>query len=357
MADIFDYLKWRGDLRFSQAPFNPVDALIFSTLSYICFDGIVLDNTEDMLMLKDAAELFFQQTDTEKKVRVKKDLSLLRDAADTERFGRTWITFYRNIFVPEEETQFAAMTFFLDDKTAAVVYRGTDQTLAGWKEDFNMTFYESIPAQREALRYLEDFAGTYDMPIRLTGHSKGGNLSVYAASNCSEDIRARIVEVYNHDGPGFTEHMMGTAGYLAMVPKIRTYIPQSSVVGMLLEHEEPYSVIRSRQIGPIQHDPYSWEVMGGDFIHMEDVTEESRFLDRTLKTWMAGMSKEERSELVDTVYELLTSGGASNTDELVHPRNVKTVVKQLAGDEKKRQILFEELESLVHTIRNLRRME
>lgn len=136
-----------------------------------------------------------------------------------------------------------------------------------------------------------------------------------------------------------------------MVPKIRTYIPQSSVVGMLLEHEEPYTVIKSRQIGLLQHNPYSWEVAGPDFIHMEEVSEGSKKIDRGLKKWLAEMSLEERSIFADTVHGILTSGEVSQITELVQPKNVRTYIKTLSADEKKRHIITGELAALIQSIR------
>ncbi|MBQ5598784.1 MAG: DUF2974 domain-containing protein, partial [Lachnospiraceae bacterium] len=154
MYDMFDYLEWRGDLPFKKIGPNPVDMLIFSTLSYINFDGIVSENPNKIMPLREAAEQFLVLPDKEKKVRVKKDIELLEAAINTERFANVGVSFYRNVFAPEEEKQFAAITYYPGDGTAILTFRGTDRTLIGWKEDFNMTFQDTIPAQREALKYL-----------------------------------------------------------------------------------------------------------------------------------------------------------------------------------------------------------
>lgn len=355
MPNMFDYLKWRGDILFSQLPPNPADALIFSALSYIHFDGIVPETPQKSITLRKAAEILLAQPHTEEKAHVKQDIELLRAAAATERFGGERLTFYRSIFAAEKETQFAAVTFLLSDNTSIVSFRGTDKTLTGWKEDFNMSFCETVPAQREALRYLNELAADSSEPICIAGHSKGGNLAVYAAAKCDRSVQRRIREIFNHDGPGFTGSMMSDPGYLAVLPKIRTYIPQSSIVGMLLEHEEPYTVIRSSNIGFMQHDPYSWEIIGKDFIHMDEVTAGSRFIDHAIKNWLAGMTMEERSSFVDTLYELLTSGGANRTAELISPKNVRTYIRTLNEDESKRRIIAENLASLVQSMKNIER--
>ena len=351
MANIFDYLKWRGDLTFSQDPPNAVDALVFSALAYIRYGGSVEAIPERPVALTAAAEEFFGREDYETCCRVRKDLDLLHAAIQTRRFGQSRICMYRDTLVPEQETQFAAMTFLLDDGSMFLTFRGTDNTLVGWKEDFNMTFQQTIPAQRLALQYTRDVAQEYLRPMYLGGHSKGGNLAVFAAARSSPMVQQRILEIYNHDGPGFTDYLMGDPGYLAMVPRIRTCIPQSSVIGMLLEHEEPYTVIRSKSVGLLQHDPYTWDVLGKSFVPVEEITEGSQFVDATIKTWFAEMTSQERGQLVDVMYALLGSGGADNVYELLHPKNIRTYIKTLSNDEHLRRILSAEFTGLIEAAR------
>ena len=351
MANIFDYLKWRGDLTFTQDPPNAVDALIFSGLSYLSFGGRAERNPYTPVMLKDAAEDFFELDDSETRARVRMDIDLLHAAASTVRFGSSELCMYRDELIPEQETQFAAMTFLLDDGSIFLAFRGTDNSLVGWKEDFNMTFQQTIPAQRLALQYVREVALEHNRPMRIGGHSKGGNLAVFSAARSSPMIQQRIQAVYNNDGPGFTKYLMGDPGYLAMVPRIKTLIPQSSVIGMLLEHEEPYTVIRSKTVGLLQHDLYSWEVLGREFIPVQEITESSQFLDATIKTWFADMTNVERNQLVDVMYALLGSGGAENVQELLQPRNIRTYIKALSSDAGLRQILSTEFQGLIEAAR------
>lgn len=352
MSDMLEYLKWRGDILFSELPLNPVDALIFSTLCYIRFEGIVPEVPQRWITLKEAAEEFFAREEHENLVRVPEDLELLHAAARSPRFSRVGLSFYQSVLVPAQETQFAAMTCYLEDGSAYLAFRGTDNSLVGWKEDFNMTFLESIPAQRMAQGYTQAFAAVSGAPMRLGGHSKGGNLAVYAAAKSDPTIQERIIEVYNQDGPGFTERMLLDPGYLAMVPKIRTYVPQSSVFGMMLEHEGDYTVVRSRETGLMQHDPHSWEVMGAGFITAEAVTESSHFVDRTLKSWLATMTIPERNEFVDTVFELLGTGETSQVNQVLRPQNIRTYLKTLQNDDKMRRLIATELAGLVRSAVN-----
>lgn len=354
MADMFDYIQWRGDLTFAQDPPNGVDALIFSALSYIHYGGLVEASPRMPMLLRDAAEYFFTLEEPEHLVRVEKDLELLQKAAMSIRFGQTKLTMYRDTLIPEEETQFAAVTFLLDDGSAFLSFRGTDYSLVGWKEDFNMSFQQTVPAQRLAVQYLREVAAEYAMPLRLGGHSKGGNLAVFAAARSGPLLQQRILEVYNHDGPGFTEYLMGDPGYLAIVPRIKTFIPQSSVIGMLLEHEEPYTVVKSRTVSLLQHDPYSWEILGKRFITMEEISEDSRFLDAAIKEWFADMTDQERGRLVDVLFSLLGTGGVESTIGIFHPRNALAYLKTLSTDENMRKVLSGEFQSFLEAARRTR---
>ena len=347
MSNILDYVKWRGDLSFTQDPPNAVDALVLSALSYICHGGSVASDPDTPVTVRQAAEEYFALEDHETRCRVKNDLELLQLAAASHRFGFAEICMYRDEFIPEQETQFAAMTFLLDDGSMFLAFRGTEYSLVGWKEDFNMTFQQTIPAQRLALQYVREVALEHLRPMRLGGHSKGGNLAVFAAARSSPMIQQRILAVYNNDGPGFTKYMMGDPGYLAMVPKIRTYIPQSSVIGMLLEHEEPYTVIQSKTVGLLQHDPYSWEVLGREFIPVQEITESSQYIDATIKTWFADMTNQERNQLVDVMFTLLGTGGIENALDIFQPKNIRTYIKTLSADAGMRHILSTEFQSLI----------
>jgi len=347
MADLFDYLRWRGDLTFKQDPPNRVDALIFSALSYISFSDSMAERPYIPISLQEASEEFLKRTDAEANIRVKMDMSLLMAAAETRRFGNTMLLEYRSLLIPEEETQFAALTFLLDDNSAFLAFRGTDYSLVGWKEDFNMSFQETIPAQRLALQYTKEIADKYIMPLRLGGHSKGGNLAVFAAVKADPRIRKRILGVYNNDGPGFADYLMKDPAYKEMAPRIRTIVPQSSVIGMLLEHEEPYTIIKSKTLGLLQHELYSWEVMGKDFIPMEEITADSHFLNLTIKKWLADMTIEERNEVVDTVFDLLSIGDVDNVLDIIHPKNIRNYLRTLHTNGKIRKILSDELLSLM----------
>ena len=197
-----------------------------------------------------------------------------------------------------------------------VVFRGTDDTLVGWKENFNMSFMHPVPSQMEAVEYLEYVAEKTKGKILLGGHSKGGNLAVYAAVKASKATQERIAAVYSNDAPGFDTEFIGGEDYKAVRDRIYTFVPQSSVVGMLLEHEESYTVVKSRSAGLLQHNGFSWEVMGGSFVKLDDVDEESKLIDRSIKDWLVQMSSEERAAVIDSIYEAISATNAKTLTDL-----------------------------------------
>ena len=269
--------------------------------------------------------------------------------AESDRFGRLGVTFYRSVFVPEEETQFAAVTFLLDDGTAFLAFRGTDSTLVGWKEDFNMAFRKNVPAQLLAQAYVREYAAAAREPMRLGGHSKGGNLAVYAGAKCGEPVQSRILEIYNYDGPGFMAEMLEDPGYQLIVSKIKTIVPQFSVFGMLLERSEDHRAIYSDASGLLQHEPYSWQVVGKAFVPMEDVTENAYFLDRTLTTWLAGMSNQERSDFIEWIFGIFMQENASQPKDILRPQNLLAALRVIRVEHEKRRMTGAVLQELLES--------
>lgn len=347
MTDLFDYLAWRGDLSLEQSPFNCVDALVLSILCYLDFVGAVEGFEAPPTPMEKAARLLLARPEGEPGARSEIDRRLLRALAASPRYKAMRLTGYESRLEPTREMQFAALTILTGDGAAFAAYRGTDNTLIGWKEDLNMSFAPVVQGQRQAESYLERLAARHGGPLRVGGHSKGGNLAVYAAAFCPPQVQSRIAAVYDNDGPGFCQEVLQSQGYRTVLSRVQAFVPQSSVVGMMMNHAESYTVVRSAQMGIMQHDPYSWQVLGSDFIRLEKVTAGSRFVDDTLKTWIANLDPEEQSRFIDTVFEVLGCTGAVTVRQLVSPRNAKPLVKAMSGlDEETRGMMVRVLAAL-----------
>ena len=274
MPNLMDYLEWRGDLTFRESPPNEVDNLIFSLLSYVDLDGIVPNHHKGGVTVREAAaEYFFTHPEYAAHplgLIIPADiLTIFRRMAHTRRFRDLILSGYVNEISEERETQFSAVTVRLPDEGIFVAFRGTDDTIVGWKEDFKLSILDEVPAQTMAAEYLNRLDLTPDTKLYIGGHSKGGNLAVWGAVHAEERVRDRIRTVFSNDGPGFSEGTVTSEAYKALAPRIRVYLPEDSLVGLLLEHDESYTVVKSNRKGLFQHDGLSWEVMGGSFLRAE----------------------------------------------------------------------------------------
>ena len=315
MANVCDYVKWRGDLSIEQSEFNEIDNLILSRFSYFPFDKIIKEN--EVVTIKELSERFKKQDIRKLPILWKDDVDLFPLMGESERFGKLLATKYINKIDQEQEKQFAAITVLMPDNTIFVSYRGTDNTIVGWKEDLNMSFKSHIASQISAKKYLEIIAKEYpDKKIRIGGHSKGGNVAVYAATFVNKKIKDRIINVYNNDGPGFCDDVIETPEYKEMIEKVHTYIPQSSVIGRLMNHREKYTVVKSVQKGIMQHDLYSWEVLGKEFVTLEEVTNGSEFVDKTIKEWLENVEPTKREQVIDVVFDILNTTDAQTMKEI-----------------------------------------
>lgn len=306
MGNLLDYLAWRGDLSLEHVPFGAVDALVLSALAYVHFDGLAPSGPEPPVSLGQTAERYLALPAGRRgRCRCERDLELLRALTAAPRFAAMGLTCCADRFVPKEETQFAALTVLPGDGSAFLAFRGTDGTLVGWKEDFNLSFLDLVPAQLAAADYVQDFAQGFSGPLWLGGHSKGGNLAVYAAAHSAGEVQERIARVYSHDGPGFLGAVLRSGEFQAVTAKIDKTLPQSSLVGMLLEQQEKFRIVKSGRGGLWQHDPFSWVVEGNDFCFLEELTPDAQYLDKTLNRWLGSLTTAERERFVDSLYGLV----------------------------------------------------
>ena len=345
MANILDYLAWRGDLRFDQSPYCEVDALLFSRLPYMPWDGIVPADYAGGMALPDAARIcqaLVHDKSSGRRFRLDDDDPLLSALADCPRYASLKLCGFVSRFDEARQEQFSATTILLPEGSAVVAYRGTDGTIIGWKEDFNMGFADEVPAQLDAVDYLERAAAAMSGPLTVVGHSKGGNLAVYAAAFCRPETQARIVSVRSHDGPGFNESTVAKESFRSIMGRTRTFLPQSSVVGMLLEHEEDFTVVHSCNKGLLQHDVYSWDIVRDGFLTVEGVTNSSRFIDRTLKDWTRSMTAEQREKMIDGVFSILDASDGTTMHDLWNGKNTVAVLRAWANmDDETRALLKE----------------
>ena len=317
MSNMIDYLRSYGQHTFAEKEFNSVDSLILSQFAYLKFDGLVPDAQEnkdavsllDILVHPDRNNMF--RDERYEKV----NRGLFEAMAFSKRFQNMKLNNHAIRTDVETETQFCAVTLYLENGPVFVAYRGTDETLIGWKEDFNMTFLCPVPAQQYAVEYLDAIGKTLKEPFIVGGHSKGGNLAVYASLKCDKAVQDKILTIYNNDGPGFRKEVFEDGEYEKLSARITKTVPQFSFFGMLLQDEKECVVIKSSGVGGIgQHDPYTWEVENGAFVELEGLNKSQKKINDSLNGWVANLSEEELKTFAETLFEVI---GATEADTVI----------------------------------------
>ena len=318
MANLFDYLEWRGDVPLSLDPFGEVDNLLLAELAYTDFCGVVPeDGTE--ISVGEALRGFFSRHTREEVLADKKFTAkaplLMEGMAQGARFRDMKLCWYLNEIDQDREEQLSAVTFLLPDGSAYVAFRGTDDTLVGWKEDFNFSYLSETAGQRRAVEYLNQAGKRLSGPILVGGHSKGGNFAVYASAFCEEDVQARIQTIYSNDGPGFRQEIVDSEAYGRVLPRIVSIVPDSAVVGLLLSRKSVPQVIKSSAWGIFQHDGFTWQVKRSRFV-AAPLSVLGEMTDKVLGGWLEQLDDETRRVFTRTIFSILEATGAETLSDI-----------------------------------------
>ena len=328
MGNIMDYISWRGDLTFAQSPFNEVDNLILACFSYVNLDRIPAVTRQKGIELKKLVKEF-KKLHTIKELEADKSFIRLApfmmfEMAESVRFGNCVIRNYVNEIVTEAEQQFSAVEIVLDDGTSYISFRGTDDTIIGWKEDFNLST-GVVPAQERAVEYMQRISDKAYGMLRVGGHSKGGNLAIYGSVMC-KSAHDKILEIYSNDGPGFSKEFQESPETAEMMPKIIRIIPEYSIIGTLLEHEKQPIIVASTSRGLLQHDGFSWEVQGPGLVRRDSLNKTALRFIEILHKWIDGMDTEQKRLLIEDLFATLQASGCENLSEVQ-----SGVIKSLAA--------------------------
>ena len=313
MGNIMDYISWRGDLTFAQSPFNEVDNLILACFSYVNLDRIPAVTRQKGIELKKLVKEF-KKLHTIKELEADKSFIRLApfmmfEMAESVRFGNCVIRNYVNEIVTEAEQQFSAVENVLDDGTSY-----TDDTIIGWKEDFNLST-GVVPAQERAVEYMQRISDKASGMLRVGGHSKGGNLAIYGSVMC-KSVHDKILEIYSNDGPGFSKEFQESPETAEMMPKIIRIIPEYSIIGTLLEHEKQPIIVASTSRGLLQHDGFSWEVQGPGLVRRDSLNKTALRFIEILHKWIDGMDMEQKRLLIEDLFATLQASGYENLSEV-----------------------------------------
>lgn len=347
MSDIRDYLDWRGDLSFDAAPFCEVDNLVLCKLVSLNYTGIIPE--EGSVPIAEAARAYFEANgDEDKRLGVLSAMGtvpLLKKMVASVRYGDAVLSDYINYIDESSETQFSALTISIGDGTRFISFRGTDDTIVAWKEDFNIGSFDVVPAQAYAETYLSRAAWRFDGQFRVGGHSKGGNLAVYAAMKNPPELQDRIIEIFNNDGPGFRESVRGNPEYQRIQPRLRTLVPQYSLVGMLLSHDDDFEIVESCERGISAHNGFTWQVLGTKFVRCESFALRSRIFEGAFRAVEENTDLQQRREFTDAFFDALSSTGAETLTDLTEHRvrQALEVAQNVMSDPRQKELLTDSL--------------
>ena len=326
MGIIFDYLDQVAYDSIYDTPFNELDMLMLTEITYLPFDQIVSDqmSPDCTCRLFEAAEKLPQDLSM---LVTKNRLKLLEKIASSTRFKNIKLMGYVNDIDPDVQKQFAAMIFKIKPETYVLTFRGTDDSIIGWKEDFHMTYMDQVPAQKTAVNYLRKAMDALPGQFILTGHSKGGNLASYAASQIEPEYQERIQIIYSYDAPGLNHSVITSQGYQTISDKIKRYIPQGSIVGMMLETPKQAQIVKSTAIGGLaQHDTFTWQIAEQTFVLLDNLNPDSLQVDKTLKNWVDSVSDEELKDFFDLFFGLILDAGISSINDLTKLENFNKIL-------------------------------
>ena len=326
MSTIFDYLDYVTYDSIYDRPFKELDVLALTELTYLPFDRIVPqgDTTNIEVRLSDAVELVDRTTDF---IVTDQHLQLVDVLATSKRFKNVKLLNYVDEYDPDVQKQFAAMTYRLTMDVYLVVFRGTDDTLIGWKEDFHMTYMDHVPAQRRAASYLQNVMKEFPKGrFLVAGHSKGGNLATYACSYLPDQLSEQVHAIYCYDAPGLNKSIIKTEGYQRIAHLIHRFVPQGSIVGMMLEVPEPATIVKSRAFGGFaQHDAFTWMVEKDGFVTLDQTSPDSQQMDQTLKQWVQEVPDSQLKKFFDTFFGLFLDAGITSINDLMNLKNFSKI--------------------------------
>ena len=360
MADLFDYLDWRGDLSFSTSPANEADIYLISKIGCPDLTGIVPCDEREAALDKVAEAYRAHEKADSSSIGIMTSPQVINSfyrLPSVPRFRSLMLSGYRKIDDLDNTEQFSALTVRIPDGTHFITFRGTDDNIFAWKENFRMSILDSIPAQEDALRYLLWAMDAYEGSFIVCGHSKGGNLAVYASSMLPKKLQDRIISVYSFDGPGFREAFLEQEGYLGIIPKLHSLIPQNSIVGLLLSTGKDPEIVTSSCFGPRAHDGFTWEVLGTCFVRSETLSSSSALFKKALNETLSGMSLEEREVFIEDFFQIMTSTGAFTLKDLteIKLRRALEIAQSLGQDKNVHKFALSFISNYIADFRSIRK--
>ncbi len=345
-----------------KVPLNDVDLFLCSQLSTPDYTGIVPERGSTV-PIPEVSEKYFRDHPVDVAVlgalQSESVLPMLKALPKHPRFAEASLGYYVLKIDREKEEQFSAVTVFFPDGCAVVCYQGTDDTIVGWKENFNTAVYEFVPAQHDAALYLERVARHTEGPLYVVGHSKGGNLAVYAAAHACKKTNERIVRVISYDGPGFHREFVSSEGYRRIADRTYLILSQNAMVGVLMHPVGQTVIVKSHNKGVMAHDGFSWEVKGDRFVRCSSFSKESDFFDKTMDNLIESLSPAERTDFINGLFDALFATGSVTVTDLKRLKfnQVILVIRRFAAKKRLSKTISVALDAIFHQERYVRQQK
>lgn len=343
---IYDYLTWRSDLSLTASPWNECDYLLFAILSYVNVRAVEHDAHTRVTSPADLARSLVALTPPDSKTinpayirsMIAPARRMLERLANAPRYAHVVLRNYTDVCNNAKHVQFCAETWLVPNTFELVCFRGTDMSIAGWKEDFLLGLGE-VPAQTMAREYLAQVVGgdtlvgnapcehPTPLPVAVLGHSKGGNLAAFAAVSMPQELQRRIAAVYNLDGPGFSPALNVPNPYTVYGGRYQRIVPEFSVVGQLFDTDAaPCCVVKSTAMGLFEHEPLTWCVGATSFIAARGLHPAATRVAQMHARWERSLVKDAEKQAVDEIFDALYASGKNDITEIVgDPRCWKRV--------------------------------
>jgi len=335
--NIINYIKKHKDEDFKEFEFTEVDNLILSLLPNIDFTEIVPSFKSKKITLKEAVEKLTNKN--YKGYFISKIYMMLQIMKSTKRYGNIFLYNFMNLI--NDEMQFTALTIKLNDNSIYVAFAGTGTSIIGWEEDFKMAYLYPGASQKYATIYLNKTIGLFDKNVKVGGHSKGGNLAICSVMNSRFYIKRKITNIYNNDGPGFLKEQVHSKKYKSICNKIKMYVPEQSIIGMILYHVDDYAVVKSKSFNILQHDVFNWQCNNKEFIKTK-LTNRSKNIEGKLTKKLEELPISSRINLINNVFDIFKNHNIKDTKD-IKLNNLFKLVKNFKEIDKESQNLLIEL--------------
>lgn len=338
-----DYIKLHQNEDFKKFPFTEVDNLIFSCLPYLDYTGIVPAFRHHKITLNEAVTKLNAKNQNYHGLFIGSTYKMLNLMKNTKRYGDALL--YNYMKVVNNEMQFGAITILLNDKSTYIAFAGTDTSIIGWEEDFKMAYLYPGVSQKYAGIYLNKALGLFPKNIRIGGHSKGGNLAICAAMNAKNYYKKRIIAIYNNDGPGFLKKQIEDKNYYKIKDKIKMFVPEQSIIGMILYHTYDYEVVKAKGFSILQHDAFNWKCNDKEFIKAK-LNKRSRTLEHKITEKLEHMPQKDKLKLVNDLFKIFYSNNIKDTKD-INITSIFKIIKSFKQLDKETQRLLLEFLILI----------